>query len=170
MVGRDLGDVFNELDRNTAYGDVLLEVRNLTNKHVKDISFTLRKDEILGFSGLVGSGRTEIMRAIFGADPIESGEIIFQGKKIHVRSPQDAIKAGIGFCPEDRKQQGIIPVRPVKDNISVAALKRLTKLGFINFKMEKELAEKSITDFNIKTSSMDKHIRELSGGTSRKPF
>lgn len=168
MVGRDLGDVFNELERNMVYGDTLLEVKNLNNKYIKNISFALKKGEILGFSGLVGSGRTEIMRAVFGADPVDSGEIIIHGKKIRIKSPQDAIKAGIGFCPEDRKQQGIVPVRSVKDNISVAVLRKLTKLGFISFNKEKVLAELSVKNFNIRTPSIDKHIRELSGGNQQK--
>ena len=168
MVGRDLGDIFNELERNKIYGDVILEVKGLTNKYVKDISFTLRKGEILGFAGLVGSGRTEIMRAIFGADPLDYGEVIFNGEKVHIKSPKDAIKLGIGLCPEDRKQQGIVPVRSVKDNISVAVLKKFTKFDFIDLKKEKELAAQSIKNFNIKTPSMEKHISDLSGGNQQK--
>ena len=121
----------------------------------------------LGLSGLVGAGRTETIRAIFGADPMESGEIIFDGKKVVIKSPEDAIKLGMGLCPEDRKGQGIAPIRSVKENMSMAVLKSLTKFGFIKGMVEKELVKKGISDLNVKTSSMDKQIVYLSGGNQQ---
>ncbi|QUI23484.1 sugar ABC transporter ATP-binding protein [Vallitalea pronyensis] len=168
MVGRDLGDVFNELDRNETFGDNILDVKNLSNHYVKDISFHVRKGEILGLSGLVGAGRTETIRSIFGADPLLSGDIYFDGEKVQIKSPEDAIALGMGLCPEDRKGQGIAPIRSVKENASMAILKRLTKFGFIQKKAEKEVVQKGIVDLNIKTSSMEKQIVYLSGGNQQK--
>ncbi|GKX28574.1 ribose import ATP-binding protein RbsA [Vallitalea longa] len=168
MVGRDLGNIFNELDRNTKFGSNILEVKNLCNKYVDNISFNVRKGEILGISGLVGAGRTETIRTIFGADELDSGEIIFDGKKVNIKSPEDAIKLGIALCPEDRKGQGIAPIRSVKENTSMVVLKNLTKFGFIKKKKEKEIVRKGIKDLNVKTPSMDKQIVYLSGGNQQK--
>jgi ABC-type sugar transport system ATPase subunit len=168
MVGRDLGDVFNNLERNEEKGDVVLEVKNLTNEKIHDVSFRLHKGEVLGFSGLVGAGRTEIMQAIFGADPIESGEIFVEGEKLKLRNPKDAIKAGIGLCPEDRKEQGLVLGRPIRDNISIAILGRLAKMGIINRKAESDTAKDAIRDYNIKTHSAEKIVVELSGGNQQK--
>ncbi|MDR0862646.1 MAG: sugar ABC transporter ATP-binding protein, partial [Oscillospiraceae bacterium] len=108
MVGRDIGDTYSSLKRNDKYGDVLLEVNNLKTYAVNDVSFKLRRGEVLGFAGLVGSGRTEVMRAIFGADAIESGEIKLNGEPVKFESPKDAIEKGIALCPEDRKEQGLV--------------------------------------------------------------
>jgi ABC-type sugar transport system ATPase subunit len=168
MVGRDLGNIFNNLDRNSEYGDIVLEVKNLTNDKVNDVSFKLRKGEVLGFSGLVGAGRTEIMQAIFGADPIESGEILIDGKAVNIKSPKDAIDAGIGLCPEDRKEQGLVLGRPVRDNISIAILNKLAKIGVINHKAETDISRNAIKDYNIKTHSVEKIVVELSGGNQQK--
>jgi ABC-type sugar transport system ATPase subunit len=117
MVGRDIGDTYANLNRNDKIGDVLLEVNNLVTDYVKDVSFKLRAGEILGFSGLVGAGRTEVMRALFGADRIISGEIKLEGEVVHFRSPRDAIGAGIALCPEDRKEQGLILGRWTSDKM-----------------------------------------------------
>lgn len=168
MVGRNLGDIFLSLDRNDKIGETLLEVKNLVADNVKNVSFKLHKGEVLGFAGLVGAGRTETMRAIFGADKIKSGEIYMNGKKLNITSPEDAIINGIGLCPEDRKYQGIVAKRPVKDNISMAILSSISKKGFIDFKKECEFVEHGIKKLNIKTPSMDKHIGELSGGNQQK--
>ena len=112
MVGRDIGDTYANLNRNDKIGDVLLEVNNLVTDYVKDVSFKLRAGEILGFSGLVGAGRTEVMRALFGADRIISGEIKLFGRPARFRSPRDAIAAGVALCPEDRKEQGSSSAAP----------------------------------------------------------
>ena len=169
MVGRDLGDIYNDLDRNKEIGDVLLEVKNLSSDYVKPVSFTLHKGEVLGFSGLVGAGRTEVMRAIIGADPVRSGEIYLEGKKIVNRSPKEAMNNGIVLVPEDRKLQGILANLDVKDNISVSLLdKNANKLGVVNSRKEQEAAEKGIQEFKIKTPSSSKKIVELSGGNQQK--
>lgn len=169
MVGRDLGDIYDDLDRNKEIGDVLLEVKNVSSDYVKPVSFTLHKGEVLGFSGLVGAGRTEVMRAIIGADPMRGGEIYLEGKKIVNRSPKEAMDNGIVLVPEDRKLQGILANLDIKDNISISLLdKNSNKLGVVNSKKEREAAEKGIRDFKVKTPSASKKIVELSGGNQQK--
>lgn len=169
MVGRDLGDVFTDLDRNKNIGDVLLEVKDISSDYVKPVSFQLRRGEVLGFSGLVGAGRTEVMRALIGADKLRGGEVILEGKKISNRSPRDAVNNGIVLVPEDRKLQGILANLSVSGNINMALLeKNANKLGVIDKKKEKQEAEKGIRDFKIKTPSPDKKIIELSGGNQQK--
>lgn len=169
MVGRDLGDVYKNLDKDKTIGDVLLEVKDVSSDYVKPVSFQLRKGEVLGFSGLVGAGRTEIMRAIIGADKRRSGEIYLEGKKIENRSPKEAMDNGIVLVPEDRKLQGILSNLSVEGNINISLLdKNSNKLGVINSQKEHEEAEKGIQEFRIKTPSKDKKIVELSGGNQQK--
>ena len=126
MVGREIGDTYANLSRNTVYGDTLLEVKNLVTKKVKDVSFTLRKGEILGFAGLVGAGRTEVVRALFGVDKIISGEIFLEGKPIAFKSPTEAVAAGLALCPEDRKEQGLVHIAPY-DNVSIPVLSKICR-------------------------------------------
>ena len=168
MVGRNLGDIFKELRRNEKIGAPVLEVKHLNADNVKDVSFTLRAGEVVGFAGLVGAGRTETMRAIFGADKRKSGEVLVGGKPVQIEFPEDAIKLGIALCPEDRKEQGIVARRSVADNISMAVMPSLCKGGFIDFQKEKVLAAEGVKELNIKTPSIDKPIGELSGGNQQK--
>ena len=168
MVGRDLGDVFSGLKRNEKMGDVILEVKNLKNKYIKDVSFQLHRGEVLGFAGLVGAGRTETMRAIFGEDPLDSGEVIIEGRKASIRRPDDAIKLGIGLCPEDRKEQGLILNRSVRENITVPILKRISNHGVIDRKFENKVANGAVEKYNIKTHTIEKIVIELSGGNQQK--
>ena len=169
MVGRDLGDIYEKLDREKEIGDVLLEVKNVSSDYVKEVSFTLRKGEVLGFSGLVGAGRTEVMRAIIGADTMRTGEVYLEGKKIVNRSPKHAVDNGIVLVPEDRKLQGIISNLSVAGNINISLLNKIAnKLGIIDHKKETEEAYKGIENFKIKTPSPDKKIVELSGGNQQK--
>ncbi len=169
MVGRDLGDIFKNLDRNKNIGEVVLEAQHLTNDYIHDVSFQLHKGEILGFAGLIGAGRTETMRAIYGADKLKSGKVIMEGKTIHVKAPEQGIACGIGLCPEDRKDQGIIGGRSIRDNISLVALKKVCAGGqWINRKAEVEMAEKGVADLRVKTPDIYKKIRELSGGNQQK--
>ena len=169
MVGRDLGDVYKNLDKNKVIGDVLLEVKNVSSDYVKPVSFTLRKGEVLGFSGLVGAGRTEVMRAIIGADKMRTGEVYLEGKKIVNRSPKEAMDNGIVLVPEDRKLQGIISNLSVEGNINISLLdKNSNHFGIISSRKEEEAAEEGIKRFKIKTPSKDKKIVELSGGNQQK--
>lgn len=169
MVGRSLGSVFEELERNENPGEVLLEVKNLTTPFVSDVSFSVRSGEILGFGGLVGAGRTETIRALFGLDPVESGEILLEGQKIHPRSPEEAIALGIALVPEDRKEQGVLPNISVRGNISISVLKKLlNRFGSIDTGQEEEMAQREIRKLSIKTPDSDKLISQLSGGNQQK--
>ena len=169
MVGRDLGDIFSSLDRNKQIGDVLLEVKDVSSDFVRPVSFTLHRGEILGFSGLVGAGRTELMRAIIGADRMKSGEVLLEGKPIRSRSPYEAMKNGIVLVPEDRKLQGILSNLSVSGNINVSMLDRnANALGVISEKKEAAVAAHGIDEFRIKTPSPEKKIVELSGGNQQK--
>lgn len=168
MVGRDLGDVFKSLDRNDKVGEVVLETKNLMADNVKNISFQLRAGEVLGFAGLVGAGRTETIRVIFGADKKKSGEIFIEGKQVHIECPEDAIALGIGLCPEDRKEEGIIPKRSVANNTTLAIIPRLKKKGLFDFDREKKIAWEGVKNLKVKTPSVEKAIGELSGGNQQK--
>ena len=169
MVGRSLGDIYKDLDRDKTIGDVLLEVKGVSSDYVRENSFVLRKGEVLGFSGLVGAGRTELMRAIIGADAMKTGEVCLEGKKIHNRSPHEAMEHGIVLVPEDRKLQGILANLSISDNINISLLdKNSNRFGFVSRKKEEKVAGDGIRNFKIKTPSPDKKIVELSGGNQQK--
>lgn len=168
MVGRNIGDAYAMLDRNDKIGDVVLEAKKLNGEFVHDVSFKLRAGEVLGFAGLVGAGRSETARLLFGADKLYSGEIYVEGKKKKIKSPRDAINAGIGLCPEDRKEQGLVLGRSIKDNLTVSILNTIAKGGVIDKKKEKELSQSAIEKYRIKTHSADKVVMELSGGNQQK--
>lgn len=169
MVGRDLGDIYSSLQRNDNIGDVLLEVKDLHSDYVKPVSFQLHRGEILGFSGLVGAGRTEIMRAIIGADRARGGEIYLEGKWIQNHSPAEALANGIAMVPEDRKMQGILGNLSISGNINISVLGRnANRFGFLNTKAEAELADESIRKFKVMTPDRHKKIIELSGGNQQK--
>jgi len=168
MVGRDIGDTYANLKRNDTVGEVVLEVKNLRNRAVRDVSFQLHRGEVLGFAGLVGAGRTEVMRAIFGADPIESGEIYLRGKRVRFKTPTEAIENGIALCPEDRKEQGLVLPRSIRDNISIPVLLKVRRNLFLDRKKENSLAVEGIRAYDIKTPSAEKITLELSGGNQQK--
>lgn len=167
MVGRDLEDYYPEMDNEK--GEPLLEVKKLT--HLPDfegISFTLHAGEVLGFSGLMGAGRTEIMRGIFGIDSLDSGEIYLDGEKIDISTPFDAVKKGIGFLTENRKEEGLILDFSVKDNISMTAFEEFSKSGWINGKEEEEFVDLLIKRLTVKTAHMELPVGALSGGNQQK--
>lgn len=166
MVGRELADDYPT--GNGEIGDVIFEARNITNKRVKDISFHLRKGEVLGFGGLVGAGRTEIARAIYGADPILSGEFILNGKRYVPKSPKAALALGIGLIPEDRKKQGLILDATVKENSIISVLHQCSGLGVINKKKEDLIVQQYVKDLNIKTPGVGQLVKNLSGGNQQK--
>ena len=169
MVGRNLVDIYENLDRDKKIGDVLLEVKGVSSDYVLVNSFVLRKGEVLGFSGLVGAGRTELMRAIIGADTMKTGEIFLEGKKIHNHSPHEAMEHGIVLVPEDRKLQGILANLSISDNINISLLARNSnRFGFVSRKKEEQIAGDGIRNFKIKTPSPEKKIVELSGGNQQK--
>ena len=148
---------------------VVLKVEHLNaGRLVQDVSFELRKGEILGFSGLMGAGRTETARAIFGADPKESGDIYINGKLVQIHSPQDAVKNGIGYLSEDRKRYGVVVQKTVSENTTMASLERYIRSFFIDKKAEKETAEDYVGQLSIKTPSVDQLVVNLSGGNQQK--
>ncbi len=168
MVGRDLGETFSALQRNHGIGDPILEMKDVYNERLHGINLTIRAGEIVGLSGLAGAGRTELARAIFGADPIKSGSMTFKGNPYAPRSPRDAMDEGIGLAPEDRKLEGLTLIRSVRENASLAVLSALTKLGFVNRKKEVGFCDKAIAEFNIRTPSQEQKVLNLSGGNQQK--
>jgi len=174
MLGRDLADVrargataFN--DEKHDIGGELLEAKSLSvGRRVSDASFDIRKGEIVGLAGLLGSGRTETARAVFAADPKSRGRIVFGGKERDLRSPAEAIAAGMGYCSEDRKVQGIVPDMSVADNLTLALLPALTRVGMIDEAKQREIVQRFIQDIGIKCSGPHQKIRELSGGNQQK--
>lgn len=166
MVGRELVDDYPEAVVDI--GEDVLKIRNLNTPKLKNINFNLKKGEILGFGGLVGSGRTEIARAIFGADKILSGEITVKGKKVSIKSPKQALENGIGLIPEDRKREGCILGMKISENVSISILKKLSKYSFVDRKKENNVCEEYKNDLRIKTPSLHQKVKNLSGGNQQK--
>ncbi len=168
MVGRDIGDAFDNLCRNNEFGETVLELTDISTDKLKDVSLEVRAGEIVGLSGLAGAGRTEIARAIFGADKIKNGHMKLCGRNYSPRSPKHAMRMGVGLAPEDRKLEGLSLIQNVRENATLAVIGKYTKAGFINFKREHALANQLIRDFNIKTPSSEQKAINLSGGNQQK--
>jgi ribose transport system ATP-binding protein len=167
MVGRDLKDKFPKT--KVEPGEEVLRVENLRREGVlHDVSFHLHRGEILGVSGLVGSKRTEMARAIFGADKIDSGEITVRGKRLEIKSPAQAIDARLALVPEDRKRHGILPNMSVKHNVTLSMLKRLARIGVLNLGKEKESAQGYANSLRIATPNLERWVMYLSGGNQQK--
>lgn len=161
--------VLSKFDRGFSSDDVILEVENLTLEPLfRNVSFEVRRGEILGVGGLVGAGRTEVMRAIFGDFTPETGTIRINGKEHKFRQVQDAIDAGIGYLPEERRAQAIFPILSVRENLTMPILARLAKSGRINRIDQKSITEKYVRQLEIKTPSIEKEIKDLSGGNQQK--
>lgn len=169
MVGRVVYEDPKQTSNVPADAPVVLSVKNLNaGKMVRDVSFDLHKGEILGFSGLMGAGRTETARAIFGADKKDSGEIYVDGKKVDIKEPSDAVKAGIGYLSEDRKRYGIIVGKSVADNSVMACLENYTSGGLINGRKVKQDSQKYVEALKTKTPSVEQLVMNLSGGNQQK--
>ncbi|KON66754.1 D-ribose transporter ATP-binding protein [Peribacillus butanolivorans] len=167
MVGRELEDRFPH--REAHLGEVVLDVKGLTKKGLfEDIHFAVRKGEIVGVAGLMGAGRTEIMRALFGVDQIDSGEITVEGKKVSIRKPTDAVRYGLAFITENRKEEGLILDFSVRENIGLPNLKSFAPSGLVKTEDEKKFAEMMIKRLHVKTSSTETIIGNLSGGNQQK--
>jgi ribose transport system ATP-binding protein len=174
MLGRDLAEVRRE--GATAFsaaahapGAELIEVEHLgVGRRVADASLHIRKGEIVGLAGLLGSGRTETARAIFGADARDKGSIKMNGREVRFAEPEDAIRAGVGFCSEDRKREGIVPAMSVRENMTLALLPALSRSGVVDVARQREIVNRFIADIGIKCASPDQPIRELSGGNQQK--
>jgi ribose transport system ATP-binding protein len=169
MVGREIYESHHPHD-DTSKNEVILEVKNLNRgRAVQDVSFELHRGEILGFAGLLGAGRTETMRLIFGADPLESGDVIVKGKKVQIRQPKDAVRHGIGYLSEDRKRFGLALDMSVKINTVMASLSNFLKpLGVIDESKSKKVAAEYVKRLNTKTPSVDQLAKNLSGGNQQK--
>jgi len=169
MVGRTIYEASPEIPDN-GHADVMLEVRNLNRgRALHDISFSLKRGEIVGFAGLMGAGRTEVARAIFGADPIDSGEIYVAGKRVRIKGPSDAVRHGIGYLSEDRKRYGLTLGMDVEENIVLAAFNRfLNWLGFVDRARTRATAERLVEMLSIKTPSIQQKAKNLSGGNQQK--
>lgn len=167
MVGRDLGHMYPP--KSQQIGDVLLEVQNFRLHGASQYnSFSLHKGEILGFAGLIGSGRTELARAVFGAEPHAEGTVILNGSPVRIQSPKKAIKLGIGYLPEDRKVAGLFLEMSLKWNVEATVIQDVSAIGFVSAPKERELAEQYIRKLNISTPGIEQEVQRLSGGNQQK--
>lgn len=168
MVGREIKEKYPHI--KCPVGDVIFEVKNLNaGKMVRDISFNLRKGEIVGIAGLMGAGRTETTRAIFGADPKESGQIFVEEKEVSIKNPRDAINAGIVLAPENRKTDGLCIKLPVRENISLPNLDLISsKSSVVNTKKEMNMSDKAVEEMSIKLPNVEVNAENLSGGNQQK--
>ena len=167
MVGREIKDMFAKVKSNI--GDIVLEVKGLcSGTALKNISFNLKRGEILGFAGLVGAGRSELMNAVFGIDNFDKGQIILDGKEVVIREPIDAISLGIGFLPEDRKLQGLILGMTVRENITLSSLENVSTYGFFKHELERSVSMEYIEKLSIKTPTQEQKVLNLSGGNQQK--
>jgi L-arabinose transport system ATP-binding protein len=166
MVGRELTDVFR---RNPAAQDrVVLKVEGIVSDWHKGIDLEIRAGEVVGFAGLVGAGRTELAKVIFGELPRSAGRIIVDGREASITSPMSAIRHGIGLAPEDRKREGLILIRSVIENASLAILARLTRFGFVQRALERRIGSEFVRRLAVKTPSLDQEVGKLSGGNQQK--
>jgi rhamnose transport system ATP-binding protein len=168
MVGRELSQVFPK--RSVPIGAAALEVQNLScdAAGIRDVSFSVRRGEIFGFAGLVGSGRTQLAETLFGISAATSGAIVIGGQPAVISSPTEAIRHGIAYVPEDRRRHGVIAEMPVTANVSLADLKTVSRQGLIQRAAEAELAGTYVARFRIKTPSLDAPVGALSGGNQQK--
>ncbi|SHJ01011.1 ribose ABC transporter ATP-binding protein RbsA [Halodesulfovibrio aestuarii] len=167
MVGRKLEEQYPRIA--VAKGDVLLRTKELSAEGVDKVNLDICEGEIVGVAGLMGAGRTELMKAIFGANPVTAGDITLKGKRIHIRSPKDALDAGIAFISEDRKADGLILGLSVKENMTLSALKHFSNVsGYVDHSKEREAVDDYIGTFNIKTPSRRQPVGNLSGGNQQK--
>lgn len=167
MVGREIKDIFPKTE--VPIGEPVLQVEHFSRGAAfQDVSFTLRKGEILGLAGLVGAGRTEVARAIFGLDKPDAGDVYLHGKKLRISSTRAAIAAGIAYVPEDRKEIGLVLCRPIRENISLASLPSLRGRGLLDLHQEKNAVADMVSRLSIKVSSAENVVSSLSGGNQQK--
>jgi L-arabinose transport system ATP-binding protein len=166
MVGRELKDVFKR--RRAVTDRVVLKVEGLTSDWHHGIDFEVRAGEVVGFAGLIGAGRTELAKAIFGELPRTGGRVLVDGREVHIRQPSDAIAAGIGFTPEDRKREGLVQVRSVLENVSLAILSRLSRFHFVQRRRERTIVSDYVQRLRVRTPSLEQEVGKLSGGNQQK--
>jgi len=167
MIGREIGERFPK--RDVKIGDEVLRVEGLTkNKVFHDVCFSVRAGEVLGVSGLMGAGRTEIMQSIFGNLSRESGKIFIDGEEVTIKNPRQAIAAGIGFVTEDRKTEGLLLEKSIAENIEIANLKKVSSKGVLNKKKQDEIVKQGIEEFRVKCFGPWHECNNLSGGNQQK--
>ena len=166
MVGRDLTGMFRRQPHEA--GDVVMRVEHLTSDDVDDISFDVHAGEVVGLAGLVGAGRSELAHAIVGDEPVRSGRVLVDGKPVRLRTPRDAIRAGIGFAPEERKAQALLMHRSVRDNISLAVLGRISPAHVVRLREERRIARQFVDRLAVRTPSLEQVVANLSGGNQQK--
>lgn len=165
MIGREIGQQFAK--KTNVPGEVILEARHLSNEHLQDISFTVRAGEVVGFGGLIGAGRTELLMALYGVESCE-GEVFYQGQSMKNTSPQEAIRRGFSIVPEDRKDEGLILNHSIQANIQMPVLKRLSRFGFLHIRKGKRMVEEYIKSLRIRTPGGQVKAGMLSGGNQQK--
>ncbi len=165
MVGRDVD--FERYRRDAVFTEEKLRVENLSSKHIKPVSFNVKKGEILGFAGLVGAGRTEVLRAIYGADEA-IGKIFIDGQEVKIRSPEEAVQHKIGFITEDRKSQGLVLGMSIRENITLPILKRFWRKFLLDTEYEKQVAEDNRQKLHIASNNIEQQTKTLSGGNQQK--
>ncbi|QIS12978.1 sugar ABC transporter ATP-binding protein [Nocardia arthritidis] len=166
MVGRDLSTMFAR--KQTEPGRVVLDVDGITTDDVREVSLRVRAGEVVALAGLVGAGRSELAGALAGDLPIRSGEVRVDGKRLRLRQPRDAVRAGVGYAPEERKAQALLMFRGVRDNITLAVLDRLRRWRFVRRGEERRLADEFVHTLRIRTPSVEQEVRKLSGGNQQK--
>jgi ribose transport system ATP-binding protein len=167
MVGREFKETY-PLRKNTIKEETLLEVKHLCGNGLKDVSFNLKRGEILGLAGLIGAGRTELAELIFGSKNKTSGQIIFKGEEISPQTPKEAIDYGIALIPEDRKRQGAVLPMSIRENVSMACIEKISRFFVANVKKDKAIANKFQESLQIKTPSFEQKVMNLSGGNQQK--
>jgi L-arabinose transport system ATP-binding protein len=166
MVGRPINNLFDRAKGEP--GPVLLTLEGVTTRRIREVSFTIRAGEVVGMAGLIGAGRSETAEAIFGADPILDGKVLLAGAPLRLRSPADAIAAGIGFAPEDRKAQALLLKASVETNITLCVPDLISRAGFLRSGAARRIARKQADDLRIKTPHLDQLVTKLSGGNQQK--
>ena len=166
MVGRSLGSVFNFTSHKT--DRVVLELRNVSTETIHDVSFKLHEGEVLGLAGLIGAGRTELAKTIFGDDGLEQGAILLNNTPLHLRNPSDAIASGIGLVPEDRKEDALLLMRSVRNNVSLCSQEKISRFGFVRGTKESDLIHPIVERLQVKTPTLEQPVGKLSGGNQQK--
>jgi L-arabinose transport system ATP-binding protein len=166
MVGRDLTNMFVRQAHEA--GDMVLSVRGLTSDVVTDISFDVRAGEVVGIAGLVGAGRSELAHAIVGSEPVNAGELRIDDRPVRIRNPRDAIRAGIGLVPEERKAQALLMERSVRDNVSLVVLRRISTAHVVRARAERKLTAEFVRRLSVRTPSIEQIVGNLSGGNQQK--
>ena len=166
MVGRDLSAVFQR--RRAATDRIVLKAEHIHSNWHRDVSFEIRAGEVVGFAGLVGAGRTELAKVVFGELPRDRGTVHVDGKPTSIHHPNEAVRAGIGLAPEDRKREGLVMMRSVLENASLAILRRLSRFHFMRRRLERQNASEYVTRLHVRTPSLDQEVGKLSGGNQQK--